>query len=203
MRSQRSKNSRSQVRAAQLERAFLSDLIWLAFLIATSIVFLPLSSQAGDYMAHTAKLGKLDAQMEKTTQEIHHLAKSKQSAVTAEDKEAVHKEMLALYKELKNYSADYQETKTHIRFQHPEKGDEVERKYTRESVQSFTSFENDVSLDGKLDSFLHKMRTVYGETPKPKKQEVKPFVDPRAPASIVKKKEFNPDDVDQPITLKK
>lgn len=202
MRSQRSKNSRSKVRAAQLERAFLSDLFWLAFLVAASIIFLPLSSQGGEYQAHSAKLGKLDAQIRKTEDEIHHLAKSKQSAVTAEQKENLHKEMFALYKELKAQSADYEETKTHIRFQHPEKGEEVEHKYTRHSLQPFTSFENDVTIDGKLDSFLHKMRTVYGETPKPKKESVK-SADPRAPASAQKKKEFDPDDVDQPITLKK
>ncbi len=203
MRSQRSKNSRSRVRAAQLERTFFYDLIWLAFLVAASIIFLPLSSHAGDYLAHAAKLGKLESQMDKVGGEIQNLAKGRQSASTAEQKETVHKEMLALYKELKNYSSDYEDTKTHIRFQHPEKGDEVERKYTREAIQPFTTFENDVTIDGKLDSFLHKMRTVYGETPKPKKQEAAKQVDPRAPASAEKKKEFNPDDVDQPITLKK
>lgn len=201
MRSQRSKNSRAKVRAAQIERAFLSDLYWLAFLVATSIIFLPMFAHAGDYQAHEAKLGKLDAQMKKTTEDIQALAKSKQHAVQAEQKENIHNQMMSLYKELKISSSDYQETVTHIRFKHPEKGDEIERKYSRQPLQPFSNFENDVTLDGKLDSFLHKMRTVYGETPKPKKQELKK-ADPRAPASA-EKKPFNPDDVDQPITLKK
>ncbi len=204
MQSPRLKNSRSEVRAAQIDRAFFNDLIWLAFLVATSILFLPLSSQAGDYQAHEAKLRKLEVQMEKSEEEIHHLAQGKQQAVTAEQKESIHREMMALYKDLKSKSADYEETKTHIRFKHPEKGEEAERKYSRQPLQSFTSFENDVSLDGKLDNFLNKMHAVYGETPKKKKFEAKaPKPDPRTPASVEKKKEFNPDDVDQPITLKK
>lgn len=207
MRSQRSKNSRSKVRAAQLERAFLSDLYWLAFLIAISILFLPLASIAGEYQAHEAKLSKLRSQIDKVEEDIRALAKEKQHA-TADEKENLHKAMMALYKENQKNRTDYQETQTHIRFKHPEKGEETDQKYTLHSLQPFSSFENDVTLDGKLDSFLHKMKTVYGETPKKKKEvkyiPAKQKTDPRAPASAdAKKKPFNPDDIDQPITLKK
>lgn len=204
MRSQRSKNfkkrTRAKERAMQIERAYFYDLIWLALLVAICILFFPFSSQAGEYQAHIAKLGKVQAQMQKLEDEIHELAKKKSHAVDATEKEEIHKEMFTAYAELRKLNDDYEETKTHIRFKHPEKGEETEHKYSRHEVQPLANFENDATLDGKLDSFLGKFHSVYGQPVKEKKEARVEVV--KKPV-VEKKKVVDPDDVDQPITLSK
>lgn len=202
MRSQRSKNfkarTRAKERALEIERAFFADLIWLAFLVALSIMFYPFSSQAGEYQSHVAKLGKLDAQMVKIEDELHDMATKRTQALTEGEKETLHQQMVSSYEELKKIKEDYDSTKTHMRFKHPEKGDEAQHKYTHE-IKPLSSFETDTTLDGKLDSFLGKFHTVYG-TPVPKK-EVKP--EPVKKVVVEQKKVVDPDDVNQPITLSK
>lgn len=200
MRSPRSKNSRARERAVQIERAFLGDLLWLAFLVALAILFLPLTTHAGDYQSHEMKLRKYEVEIEKHELEIRAMAKEKASTSDGREKERLHEAMVAEHSELEKISAKYNDEKVHLRFKHPEKGENKERQYSRHTVQPLSAFE-DVSLDGKLDTFLGKFKRVYGETPKPKK--VEPKKSAREVASEKKEKAIDPDAMDQQLTLSK
>lgn len=199
MRSPRSKNSRAKERAIQLESLFLNDLYWLGFLIALALFLLPLATQAGEYIHHELKIKKLEVDIKKYEEDIHHLARTKVQTPDVKAKEQLHKEMLESYKHLQEASESYNKERAHVRFQHPEKGDDKERQYTRHVVQPLDAFE-DISLDGRLDTFMAKFHRVYGESPKLKsKKEVEKSK--RDTAS--EKKPFDPDSMDQSITLSK
>jgi hypothetical protein len=66
------------------------------------------------------------------------------------------------YKELEKLYKDLDDEKRHIRFEHPDKGVEVERKYRAYKIRSIEDMENELGTDGKLSRLKQKVFLKYG-----------------------------------------
>ncbi|MGE3973670.1 MAG: hypothetical protein AB7F59_04000 [Bdellovibrionales bacterium] len=67
-----------------------------------------------------------------------------------------HKELIALYKE-------FDDEKEHVRFNHPDQGQKIERKYSRFKVKTLDAFEGEGGIDGKLSRVKSKALKKFGE----------------------------------------
>lgn len=102
-----------------------------------------------------------------------------------EKEDAKLKPMLAAlkkeYEELEKYYKDLEEEKRHVRFEHPDQGVEIERKYRAYKIRSIEDMENEIGTEGRLSRLKSKVLRKYGTEPTPEKVE--------APAEEAPKKE--------------
>ncbi len=92
----------------------------------------------------------------------------------------------AKYAELEKQAVEFRTEVTHMRFKHPDRGDDNDRKYARFKLKTLREYESSFGLDGQLDRLRIRVSQVY----QPKKPEKKinakpaiPVVEKRAPAS--------------------
>ncbi len=87
----------------------------------------------------------------------------KEKAVTRENArmEAILKELTKIYKDISKTYEEFEKEKDHIKFEHPEKGDAVERKYKRYRPKSVEEREAEAGLNGKLTRTKTRVQKTY------------------------------------------
>ncbi len=74
-------------------------------------------------------------------------------------------ELTKEYKELQALYKEFEDEKQHVRFEHPDQGQKMERKYMRYKVKTLEDFENEGGIDGKLSRLKAKAMKKFGAKP--------------------------------------
>lgn len=90
---------------------------------------------------------------------VHEKNKEKDDQKLKEYRTEIQKE----YKELVKLYNELEEEKRHVRFEHPDQGVEVERKYQIYKIKSIEDMESDVGTDGRLSRLKAKVVRKYGQ----------------------------------------
>jgi hypothetical protein len=140
------------------------------------ISFSPSFSFAGDWKVHASELRAKIATVQQLEEKIEDLVKQKNTK--AGNTAGILEQIVSSHDELKKAVKEYNKLRNHVRFEHPEQGDDTERKYRPHRFKSIEEFEEAVGIYGKLDRLKRKVKTTYGiedpkppEPPKPKKKE--------------------------------
>ncbi len=120
------------------------------------------SHHVNNMMMHRSKLRALEGELQQLIADKKH----------SEDPERV-KELTTLmrtkYTELETSAAEFRVEAMHMRFKHPERGDDHERQYARFKLKTLKEYESSLGLDGQLDRLKIKVSQVY-QTKKPEKK---------------------------------
>ena len=107
----------------------------------------PSLSYAGDWKVHASDLRAKIATIQQLEEKIEELVKQKNSK--AGNTSAVLEQIVSSHDELKKAVKDYNKLRNHVRFEHPEQGDDTERKYRPHRFKSIEEFEESVGIYGK------------------------------------------------------
>lgn len=138
--------------------------------------------RAGDWSGHLNHLRSSESRIHALEADINHLIESKHHTKGAE-LNGILAEIASKYRDLKAAVKEREQEITHVRYQHPEKGDNEKRKYTRYQMKTLEQFEEDLSLEGKLDRLKYKVRSQFQVPVAEKKSEVEDGHD-RSPTSV-------------------
>ena len=165
--------SRSSTRAVPFSRIFAAGLIFFASAIAS----------ARPWAEHTGRLSMMSKQIESKEHEIQSLIQTKRETRDAKKVAELIRQIADQHKAMLKLHKDYEEERQHVRFEHPERNDTLERVYVRHQVRSIEDMESELGLDGRLDRLKARVLAVFPipdhkEEPKFKRTEV------RKPASV-------------------
>lgn len=142
-------------------------------------VLISINSHAGNWKVHASDLRAKIAEIEQAEAKIEDLISQKKSRKSGNSSTEIIDQIVDAHKELKKAVEKYNKLRNHVRFEHPEQGDDTERKYRPHRFKSIEEFEDSVGIYGKLDRMKRKMKRTYGIEEKK----------PPAPPKVEKKKE--------------
>lgn len=115
----------------------------------------------GSWNEHMNNINSMLGRMRTDEEEIKKLVEEKAQAKSKEQLNEILKQIVERYKNLQETHKRFEEERHHVRFEHPEKGDEVERRYRPFRLRTIDQMETEVGLEKKLDRFKAKVETVY------------------------------------------
>ena len=142
----------------------LARKVLLVAVAACAMAFLD-GARAGEWRNHQASLAALQGQLRQLEGDLSHLIEAKRQAQDAAQVKVIADEIVVKHAKLREISKEYEEERQHVRFKHPERGDEAERRYSRHKPQAIEELEGEVGLEPKLDRIKLKIQTVYGIGP--------------------------------------
>jgi len=131
--------------------------------------------------------------------DIHHLIEEKRHTQDPAKIAQIMREIGERHRALEKTAKSYEEERMHVRFEHPERADQLERQYVRHEVRSLEEMENDVGIDGRLDRIRALVLMTFPIPEKKMSQEEKNFRT-RLPAS---KPEIPGEDTPEKVILAK
>ncbi len=155
------------------------------------------SSEARMWNEHTSQLAMKSRQLEMGEHEIHALIERKQHT---DDPAAVGEIMQSIavqHRALEKKAKEYEEERQHVRFEHPERNDQLERKYVRHEIKSVQEMESSMGIDARLDR-IRSLVTLKFPVPEKKITIEEKNFRTRLPAS---KKEVAGEDAPEKIKL--
>ena len=136
---------------------------------------------AGEWKYHTEFEKQEKTKMNSLETKISGFVVKKRTVKDPEKLKIVLDQIRTGYGELKTHATDYNENLTHMRYRHPAKGDETNRKYSLYKMRTLQDMENAVGIDGQLDRVKRKMVKVYSPDLSPPK--------PMAAEAVAEKKD--------------
>jgi hypothetical protein len=106
---------------------------------------------ARPWSEHVNHLALLSHTIETDETEIRSLIQQKRHVEEPEQIAQIMRQIGERHKNLQKVTLEYEEERQHVRFEHPEKNEQLERSYVRHDLKSVDDFENEMGLDGKLD----------------------------------------------------
>lgn len=152
-------------------------------LVAITVLFISSVGSARPWSEHTSHLSMLSKQIETHENDIRALIGHKKHAQDPKRVADIIREIDEHQKAIIKASKDYNEEREHVRFEHPEKNDQLDRTYVRHEVKSLEELEGDLTLDARLDRVKSRALSMF---PLPPKEEKAPVINPvfvRKPAS--------------------
>jgi hypothetical protein len=140
------------------------------------------SVSARPWSEHVNHLALLSHTIETDETEIRSLIKQKRHTEDAEQIAQIMKQIGEHHKSLQKATREYEEERQHVRFEHPEKNEQLERSYVRHDLKSVDDFENEMGLDGRLDVVRTKVLKTF-PLPPTKSLAAQQKGDVRKPAS--------------------
>lgn len=131
--------------------------------------------EAGSFENHKQNLQNMVTSIAEIESEIKKLIHHKRAEIDREGQKKIMREIEEKHKKLEEAYVKYNEEVNHVKYRHPEQGDQGERTYTILKPRSLEQIENDVGLEGKLDRIKRKLEKQYQQPPPPpktKKQEL-------------------------------
>lgn len=138
------------------------------FVILLAVAFCSIPAFAAKWQQHDASI-KMTVVKIKTLEETRDkLIHEKEHTRDNKRLDGIIAELTNNHKELEKAYDEFSKEQEHIRFEHPEQGDSMERKYRRFRLKSVEEREEEMGLDGKLNAIKAKMDRTYGNNkPKP------------------------------------
>jgi DNA polymerase II small subunit/DNA polymerase delta subunit B len=119
------------------------------------------NAMAESWGRHEVNLKGYQIKIRNSEDELRELIAKKNSNRNPKVRDEILKEIIQKSEDLKKTFADMKSEEEHIRFQHPEKGDETERKYRHLRLKSVKDLENEVGVDGQLSRLKAKVKDKY------------------------------------------
>lgn len=144
---------------------------------------------------HESRLTSFMARIRTFEKEIADMIEAKRKIENSEQLKVLTQQISFKHSDLAKAVKDYEDERRHIRFQHPDRDMEGDRKYTAMKLKSLDEIEFAFGLDGRLDRIRRQVEVVF---------PVDASVDPnsiRGPAGVSSEKDD--DDVPRGIKLVK
>ena len=151
--------------------------------ILVSVIFLSVPTYAREWVAHEISLRSQIEKIREKEKKIGELIHVKNETKEDVKLKPLLAEIKKEYGELEKLYKDLDEEKRHVRFEHPDQGIEVERKYRAYKIRSIEDMENEIGTEGRLNRLKSRVLRKYGT-------EVKP--EPPPPEEEIKKEEEKP-----------
>ena len=132
---------------------------------------------------HESHLTSFMARIRTLEKEISDMIESKHHVENSEKVRLLTQQIAFKHSDLAKVVKDYEAERLHVRFQHPDRDQELEREYSAHHLKSIDEIETAFGIDGRLDRVKRQVGVVF------------PVVDPNAeaklrqPASVVPLKE--------------
>jgi hypothetical protein len=140
-------------------------------------------ANARPWSEHSGHLAMLSKQMETHENEIKALIDHKRHTTDAKHIAELIKQIDENHKALVKVGKEYEEERQHVRFQHPEKNDQLDRTYVRHDVKSVEDIENELGLDARLDRVKARALMMFPLPEKEQKVAMPKAIYSRRPAS--------------------
>lgn len=149
----------------------------------------PVAAPKCRIMDHNALMSSLRSKIGSLEREIHDQMHAFEKAKHQPDQTHEQSKLIALkYKDLQRMVREHRDLELHIRFQHPDRYEESQRKYQTVRLKSLEEIRTSFGIDGRLDRIKKQVEVVL---PYPKEESP----NRRVPASI---KAPRPDEEDLP-----
>jgi hypothetical protein len=142
-------------------------------------------ASARPWAEHSSHLAMLNKLMETNENEIKALIDHKRHTTDSKHISELIKQIDEHHKALVKAAKDYEEERQHVRFQHPEKNDQLDRTYVRHDVKSVEDIENELGLDARLDRVKARALMMFPLPQKEKKVAMPVTIYSRKPASDI------------------
>ncbi len=164
----------------------------LTYRIGT-LILLSQFALAGNFDTHTQNLQNMVGAISDIEAEIKNLIHHKRAEHDREAQQKTMKEIQQSHKKLEEAYKNYNEEVNHVKYRHPEQGDQGERTYTVLKPRTLEQIENDIGLEGKLDRIKRKLERQYNQPPPPPKTqkeelEEKKKAEDKSPERIILRK---------------
>jgi len=138
-------------------------------------------------------------QLEMAEHDIHALIEQKRHTDDPVQVGEIMRGIAERHSRLEKKAKEYEEERQHVRFEHPERNDQLERKYVRHEVKSVEEMESTMGIDARLDR-IRFLVTLKFPVPETKITVEEKNFRTRLPAS---RKEVADEDVPERIKLVK
>jgi hypothetical protein len=121
---------------------------------------------AGEYHTHIVEMEMLQGKIESHEKKIVELLEEKKHTT---DQAYIHEildEVVKNHNEVIKSIKKLTVIKSHVKYEHPEKGKEVEEKYKKYDLKQLSDFEKDIGLEKILDQALKQVHEKYPDTQK-------------------------------------
>lgn len=152
------------------------------FVITAAATLAAVPAYARPWNEHQNHLNAAVRQMQMAEADIHHLIEEKRHTQDQAKIAQIMREIAERHRALEKTSKDYEEERMHVRFEHPERADQLEHQYVRHEMRSLEEMEDDVGIDGRLDRVRALVLMTFPIPEKKMTQEEKNFRT-RLPAS--------------------
>lgn len=163
-------------------RSMIANQIFRATVLSLMVFAFSISALARPWSEHSARLAMLTKQIETKENDIRHLVLEKKEIHDEKKVASIMRQIGELQKALEKSSKEYEEEREHVRFEHPDKNDTLERVYVRHAMKSPDELEKGMGLDSRLDRAKARVLTMF-PVPERKEASRKKF-ERRKPASV-------------------
>lgn len=119
--------------------------------VVTAVIAAPHVAQARPWSEHTQSLAAHFRQIEVGEHEMHELLEEKHHSHDPKRVAAIMKQIDETQRAVMRAAREYEEERQHVRFEHPEKNDQLDHTYVRHEVKSIEDMENELGVDARLD----------------------------------------------------
>lgn len=139
------------------------------------ILFISTISIAGSYYSHTIEMETLEGKIRTNQRKMLALIEEKKHTTNPEKIQEILAQIVESHKTATKALKKLRELKNHVKYEHPEKGQEVEEKYRRYNEKNWSDFEKDAGLEKVLDQALKTMDQKYSLEKKKQNLEPEPI----------------------------
>jgi hypothetical protein len=164
------------------------------------LLCLPSLAIAGGWTEHSIRLGQLKVQIETAEKEIQELIEEKQHTKDEEHIFAIMHRISEHHKAIEKYAHTYEEERQHVRFEHPEKNDQIDRVYKRQRAKSVDQLESEIGIEVRLDRVRDRVLAKFPIPEDKKVSAARQKFRTRLPASS---SEIAPEEMHEKIILRK
>ncbi|MFK8137803.1 MAG: hypothetical protein AB8E15_05515 [Bdellovibrionales bacterium] len=128
---------------------------------------------AGDWKIHASNMRANMAELTQKEQAVKSLIQQKNNTKDKALISSLLDQIVTAHEDYKKAVDKYNEERNHIRFEHPEQGDDTERSYRYRNAQEIEDLEDAVGIYGRLGKVKRKLKKTYGIKDKKRNIEVK------------------------------
>jgi len=137
-------------------------------------ILFSLSAEGAEWGRHEVNLKGYATRINSAQEEIQVLVVKKNQNRDPKVRDELLLEIIKKNNDLKRIYKEFKTEKEHVRFEHPEQGDQAERKYRHVKMKSLEDLENEQGLDGQLSRVKRKIETQYTTPEKAQTPSSKP-----------------------------
>jgi len=149
-------------------------------------LFVALTAGAREWDAHEVSLRSQIEKIREKEKKITELITQKNTTKDDEKLKPILADLQKEYKALQKMYEEWETEKRHVRFEHPDQGVNIERKYRAYKIRSIEEMENEMGTDGRLTRLKTKVMRKYGEPVSETPAVSSPATPPTPPPEVKK-----------------
>lgn len=129
--------------------------------VATLLCFS--SSQAGDWKRHQVMIKNFKSQIVSFQRSLDQLIERKKSATDQQTERKIMQQMVITHAQLVKAHQRYREEYDHMRFRHPERGEEFEKTYSEQvKLKDLEEIDEEAGIEGRLTKIRRTLQKHFG-----------------------------------------